>query len=205
MRARRQFAALLLALALLVLVAPGLLTAAEEAHGEEAEHAEGAAGELIFKWINFFLVFGGGGYFAVKPFRRWVAGQRQAIQDQIAAGQAEHRKAEKKLAGIEQRLASLEQEINALRQEAIEGAAAERERIEQAARREATRILATTKAEIDSTGRAARLELRAYAARLAVTLAEQRIRQQLTPQAHAALFEASLRELPASQSGRRPS
>jgi len=190
---------------LAALLVPALVTAAEETHGQEAEHAEGATGELIFKWINFFLVFGGGGYFAVKPFRKWVAGQRKAIQDQIAAAQAERRQAEEKLAGIERRLAGLEQEINALRQEAVESAAAERTRIEEAARREAARILATTRAEIDSAGQAARLELRAFAARLAVTLAEQRIRQQLTPQVHASLFEASVRELPASASEGRPS
>jgi F-type H+-transporting ATPase subunit b len=182
-----------------------MVMAAEEAHGEEAEHGEGGSGELIFRWINFFIVFGGGGYFAAGPFRRWVAAQRQAIQERIAEAQAERRQAEERLAQIEQRLAGLEQEIKALQEEAVENAAAERQRIEDAARREAERIVATAGMEIDSAGQAARLELRAYAARLAVTLAEQRIQERLTPEIHAALFEASLRELRATESEGRPS
>jgi F-type H+-transporting ATPase subunit b len=202
---RRQLAILLLAIGLAALVLPGLVTAAEETHGEEAEHGAGGSGELIFKWINFFIVFGGGGYFAAGPFRRWVAGQRQAIKDRIAEAQTEKRQAEERLAQIEQRLAGLEEEIKALRREAVEDAAAEGNRIAETARREAERILATTVMEIDSAGRAARLELRAYAARLAVTLAEQRIQERLTPKIHAVLFEASLSELPAAEAGGSPS
>lgn len=203
MNRRRLAILLLLAIGLAALVLPGM--AAEETHGEEAEHSGGGSGELIFKWINFFIVFGGGGYFAVRPFRRWVAGQRQSIKDRIAEAQAEKRQAEERLARIEQRLAGLEEEIKALRREAVEDAAAEGNRIAETARREAERILATTGMEIDSAGRAARLELRAYAARLAVTLAEQRIQERLTPKVHAMLFEASLSELPATESEGSPS
>ena len=65
-------------------------------------------------------------------------------------------------------------------------------------------MLATTRAEIESASRGARLELRAYAARLAVTLAEQRIQQQLTPLTHAALFEASLGHIAAPGGSGRP-
>jgi F-type H+-transporting ATPase subunit b len=202
---RRRLAILLLAIGLTALVLPVLATAAEETHGEDAEQGGGGSRELIFKWINFFIVFGGGGYFAVRPFRRWVAGQRQAIKDRIAEAQAEKRQAEERLARIEQRLAGLEEEIQALRREAVEDAAAERGRIAETARREAERVLATTGMEIDSAGRAARLELRAYAARLAVTLAEQRIQERLTPKVHAVLFEASLSELPATESEGSPS
>lgn len=205
MNRRRLAVLLLLAVGLAALVLPALATAAEQTHGEEAEHGGGGSRELIFKWINFFVVFGGGGYFAVRPFRRWVAGQRQAIRDGIAEAQAEKRQAEERLTQIEQRLAGLEEEIKALRREAIEDAGAERNRIAETARREAERILATTGMEIDSAGRAARLELRAYAARLAVTLAERRIQERLTPKVHAVLFQASLSELPAAESERRPS
>ena len=69
--------------------------------------------------------------------------------------------------------------------------------------REASRQAEQRMAEIESTGRAARLELRAYAARLAVNLAEQRIRQRLTPDTHAALFDTFVRGLRAPQAGGR--
>jgi F-type H+-transporting ATPase subunit b len=195
------------AVGLAAYVVPAPVEAQQEETVQEAEHeaepVEAPVSELIFRWINFFVVFGVGGYFLAGPLRRWAAGQRRSIQEQIAEARREREKAQKELEEIERRLEGLEQEIAALRREASDNAAAETQRVHQAAEREGARILATTGAEIDSASRAARLELRAYAARLAVALAEQRIQQQLSPQAHATLFEASLRELAAGTEGRQ--
>lgn len=184
-------------LAALLLAAPLLpaLAATPESQDEHAE--EGATTELVFKWINFFLVFGGGAYFASGLLKRKFAEMRQGIRNEIADARRQREESRQRLAEIEERLARLQQEIEAMRKEAAENAAAEKQRIREAAEREAQRLLATTRAEIDSSARAARLELRAYAARLAVTLAEQRIQQQLTPQAQAALFQAALSDFPA--------
>ena len=189
---------LALALVLLLLIAPALFALAAESGGEQSESSgehSGGTTELIFKWLNFFLVFGGGGYFAAGPFRRAMAAERQAIREQIADAQRQREESRRRLAEIEQRLKGLSDEIEALRREAREGAAAEQVRLRDAAKRESDRVLATARAEIDSAGRAARLELRAFAARLAVTLAEERLRQQLTPQLHAALFQAAVAQL----------
>lgn len=194
---------LALALLLVLLVAPALLAVAAETpaeHGQSAGERGSGNTELIFKWLNFLLVFGGGGYFAAGPFRKWVVTERRAISDQIAEAQHQREESRRRLGEIEQRLAGLAQEVEALRREARENAAAEQVRLREAARRESERVLATARAEIDSAGRAARTELRAYAARLAVTLAEQRLRQQLTPQLHAALFQASVTQLGKSRS-----
>lgn len=184
---------LALLLAALLLAAPLFPALA----AEEGEHAQGGSSELIFKWINFFVVFGGGAYFAGGLLKRKFAEMRQGIRSEIADAHRQREESRQRLAEIEERLARLQQEIEAMRKEAAENAAAEKQRIREAAEREARRLLATTRAEIDSTARAARLELRAYAARLAVTLAEQRIQQQLTPQAQAALFQAALGDFPA--------
>ena len=189
---------LALALVLLLLIAPALFALAAESGGEQSESSgehSGGTTELIFKWLNFFLVFGGGGYFAAGPFRRAMAAERQAIREQIADAQRQREESRRRLAEIEQRLKGHSDEIEALRREAREGAAAEQVRLRDAAKRESDRVLATARAEIDSAGRAARLELRAYAARLAVTLAEERMRQQLTPQLHATLFQAAVAQL----------
>lgn len=191
--------ALLLMLALLAL--PALAAPAAE-EGSEEHAAEGGAAELVFKWLNFLVVFGGGAYFGAGFLKKEFARMRQGIQSQIGEARRQREESQQRLAEIEQRLAGLEQEIESLRREAAESAAAERRRIEEAARRESERVLATTRAEIDSAGRAARMELRAYAARLAISLAEQRLRQQLTPQVHTALFEASLRHIAAGGNGR---
>jgi F-type H+-transporting ATPase subunit b len=181
---KRLTAALLLVLLLAAPLASALAA-------EEGEHAaEGATTELIFKWLNFITVFGALGYLLRQPLQAFFAEQRAAIRSGIEEARKAREESRRRLAEVEGRLARLEQEVAALRAEAAENAAAEKQRIQEAARREAERVLATARAEMESVTRAARLELRAYAARLAVSAAEQEIRQRLTPQTQAALFQA---------------
>lgn len=191
---KRAFAFLLL-LALTTLPALAAESGGED-HGGDTLTA-------VFKWINLITVFGALGWLLRKPMVEFFTGQRAAIQAAINEGREASRQAEQRMAEIEQRLARLDQEVEALRKEAAASAAAEQQRIREAAGREADRILATAQAEIESTGRAARQELRAYAARLAVNLAEQRIRQRLTADAHAALFDNFVRGLGSPQAGGR--
>ncbi|MCI0404233.1 MAG: ATP synthase F0 subunit B [Acidobacteria bacterium] len=191
----RRVLAALLAVALVAL--PAL---AAEGGGEE--HG-GDTLTTIFKWINFLSVFGALGWLLRKPMREFFTGQRAAIQVAINEGRLARQQADQRVAEIEKKLANLGQEVEALRKEATEHAAAEQQRIREAARREAERILATAQAEIESTARAARLELRAYAARLAVNLAEQRIRQRLTSEVHAALIDSFVLGLGSTQAGGR--
>ncbi|MFQ5664734.1 MAG: ATP synthase F0 subunit B [Terriglobia bacterium] len=183
---RRSPLALLLILFLL-LALPVMAAEAEPA-------AEGGTSRLIFKWLNFALVFGGLGYLLRKPIQRFFAGQRAAIRGAIEEAHEARQRSQQRLEEVEQRMARLEHEVEAMRKQAADNAAAERQRIHQAAEREAERILSTTRAEIESATRAARLELRAYTARLAVNLAEQRIPPQLTPEKHAALFQIFIRD-----------
>ena len=186
---------------LLLLTVLALPAAAAEAGGE------GHGGDTlttVFKWVNFFTVFGALGYFLRKPMRDFFASQRAAIQTAVSEGRQARRQAEQRLAEIERRLTRLGDEVESLRQEAAAQATAEQQRIREATRREAERMLATSQAEIESTSRAARLELRAYTARLAVTLAEQRIRQQLTPETHASLFAGFVAGLVAQGREGRP-
>lgn len=154
-----------------------------------AAEAESGSQELLFKWLNFILVFGTLFLVARKPLRRYFADRRHALRASIEESRKLRQRAAEQLAEINGRLARLEQEIAALRQQAAADAAAEQRRIREAAEREAERILATARAEIDSALRAGRLELKAYTARLAVNRAAETIRQRLTPEAHAALFQ----------------
>ena len=78
-------------------------------------------------------------------------------------------------------------------------AAAEEARIRTAAEEESRRIVEGAQAEIESSARVAQRELKAYAAELAVTLAEQRI--QVDPNTDRGLVQKFSREL-ASSNGR---
>ncbi|MFQ5778697.1 MAG: hypothetical protein ACE5IP_11890 [Terriglobia bacterium] len=186
---------------LLILLLLAFPVAAAQAEGEHSK--EGSSTELLFKWLNFFLVFGPAAYFGGPWLKRKFAEIRQGIRAEIESARRQRDSSQQRLAEIEQRLAGLEQEIDALRQEAAANATAEANRIRDTAQREAERLLATARAEIESTSRAARLELRTYMARMTVKLAEQHLQERLTPTAHNALFQSFLSNLATPAAGRQ--
>ncbi|MGB8985474.1 MAG: ATPase, partial [Candidatus Sulfotelmatobacter sp.] len=84
--------------------------------------------------------------------------------------------ARRRLADIEARLMRLDGEIGMMRNAAEKEAAAEEARIRAAAEEDARKMLESTQQEIATAVKAARRELMAYAAELAVGLAEKQIR-----------------------------
>lgn len=171
---------------------------------EEGQHSEDSGLiEYLLKVVNLLVVVGALAYLLRKPMQEFFAARRAAIRAAIQEARQAREQSHERLADIERRLAGLAQEIESMRKEAAQNAAAEKQRIQESAQREAERLLETARAETASAGRAARMELRAYAARLAVNLAEQRIRQQLSPETHAALFRASVEEFHTSSAHRR--
>ena len=83
--------------------------------------------------------------------------------------------ARRKLADIESRLMRLDAEIGAIRDEAEKEGSAEEERIKRAAEEDARKIVASAQQEIAAAAKAARRQLTAYAADLAVGLAQKQI------------------------------
>ena len=107
--------------------------------------------------------------------------------------------ANRRLSDIESRLGRLDTEIEQMKKQAEADMAAEEQRIRAAAEEERKHILASSEQEIEAASRAARRELKAYAAELAVSLAEKRISSdQKTDEA---LVHTFVREL--GKAGRR--
>ncbi len=122
-------------------------------------------------------------------FRERTASIRKTM-DEAQAASAD---ANRRLSEIEGRLARLDQEIGQMRASAEAEAAAEEQRIRAAAEDDSRKIIAAAQAEIESSGRLAQRELKAYAAELAVTLAEQKI--QVDANTDRALVQKFSREL----------
>ncbi len=181
---RRATLLLLLALVLALVALPALAT-----ETEEDEHG-GISQETIFKWINFFTVFGPAVYFGRKPLKAAFDAMRKEIRSEIDEAQTQKRSAEERIAQVEQKLSQLQGETERLRREASEEMAAQLERIRTSIQKEGERISAMAESEIESNRRAAGLQLRAYSAQLAVRLAEENLRKQLDAKAHAALFKS---------------
>jgi F-type H+-transporting ATPase subunit b len=170
--------------------APMLRAQATEAASQGAGETPGEEehGRLLgWMWANFAVLVGGLGYLIYKNAGPYYAGRSRKIRkDLIEAGDL-RKEAEERVAEVERRLANLEVEIASLRAESQREAAAETERLAVQTAAELAKIQARAEQEIAAAGRAARLELKRYAAALAVDLAAQKIRGRMTAEAQDAL------------------
>ena len=93
------------------------------------------------------------------------------------------------------KLTTLEQEVAAFRAHGLEGIGRGSGTVASATRNEAEKIKTAGKAEIEAAERAARMELKALAAKLAVDKAESLVAQQMTPAVQDALINNFVQSL----------
>jgi F-type H+-transporting ATPase subunit b len=184
----------------LVLVAAGilfvlLLAAVGAPAAEQGGHAAAERTTEIFKWINFAIVAGVIIWLGLKKAPVFFGGRAEAISSAISKATNAKAVADAQLREAETRLANLQKEVVELRASAEREAAAEVERLRAATESDAQKIAAAAKAEIEATERAARLELKALAANLAVDGAETLLARQLTPQAQESLISNFVKSL----------
>jgi F-type H+-transporting ATPase subunit b len=164
--------------------------AAEEGRGSATDGAN-----EIFKWINFAIVAA----FLIWLFARklpvWFRGNADKISSAISKATAAKEEAERQVAEAETKLANLKQEIAALQAAAKREAAEEGERIRALAEGDAKKVGIAAQAEIDAAERAARMELKALAAALAVGGAESLLVKQLTPAVQESLVDTFVKSL----------
>ena len=179
---------------------PELMAEEEAAHGEEAAHEEhGEEGEhdnvTAWKALNFVLLAGALIYLLRKPAGRYFASRTEGIRKGIDEATAARQDAEARAAEMERRLQGLEAEIAQLRVKAREEMAAEEERLRAESVQALARIRERAGQEILSTTSHARNELRAEAARLALEMAEQQVRERMTPEVASGLVSSFVNDL----------
>jgi F-type H+-transporting ATPase subunit b len=172
-----------------------LSCAALNAHAAEEAGAAKERATEIFKWINFAIV---------ASLIIWVFGKllppkfrsnAEKISSAITEATAAKAAADRQLREAETKLANLQREVMELRAFARREGASEAERLRALAKSDAQKIFLAAKAEIEAAERAARLELKAIAAKLAVDGAESLLAKQLTPQAQESLVTAFVKSL----------
>jgi F-type H+-transporting ATPase subunit b len=123
-----------------------------------------------------FLVIGGVLVWAARKYLPGAFRDRTAsIQKAMQEAQMASEEARCRLADIESRLMKLDVEIGTMRAAAEKEGAAEEGRIQAAAQEDARKIVQGAEQEIAAAAKAARRELTAYAADLAVSLAQKQI------------------------------
>lgn len=164
--------------------------AAEEGGAPGAEKAQ-----EIFKWINFAIVAGALLWVCLKKAPGFFRGRAEAIGSAITKAGSAKAAADAQLREAETKLANLQKEVAELRAFAERESAAEVERLRAATRSDEQKIAAAANAEIEAAERAARLELKALAARLAVDGAEALLAKQLTAKVQEALISNFVKSL----------
>jgi F-type H+-transporting ATPase subunit b len=159
-------------------------------------HAEEEEGSMdIWKWANFLILAGGLGYLIQKNAGPFFAARSESIRKNLEESLAIRKDAEARAAAVEARLVNLEGDLAALRAEGERDTRAERERMEQQTAAEIAKIQAHSEQEIASAGKAARMDLKRYAAELAIQLAEKKVRDRMTPEAQDSLVQGFVSNL----------
>ena len=175
---------------LVVLLAALSAHAAEESGNTATERAN-----EIFKWINFAIVAGLIAWVFLKLTPPFFRKNAENVSAAIAKATAAKAEADRQLREAEDKLARLEQEVAQLRATAQREAASEGDRLRAITQSDINKVGLAGKAEIEAAERAARLQLKAIAANLAVDGAESLLVKQLTPQAQESLVAAFVKSL----------
>ena len=147
----------------------------------------------IFLIINFLILASALGWVLKKAMPHGFAPRTAEIQKGIEDARKASAEASARLGEIEGRLAKLDTEIAEVRAAAEADFSAEEQRIKAAAEEDAKSVIAAAEQEISAAGRTAQRDLKAFAAGLAVDLAEKKIKvDDATDQALVRGFAAQL-------------
>lgn len=171
-----------------------LTTASKEAAGEEKEEnaefkyngsvlwlsrATGLNKEVaywLFVSLNFAILAGAIYFLTRTGIAAAYRNRTAAIQKGIEEARKASAEANVRLSEIEGKLAKLDSEIDDIRKTAQADFSAEEQRIQKAAEEDARRVIENAQQEIATATRVAQRDLKVYAADLAVSLAEQKIK-----------------------------
>jgi F-type H+-transporting ATPase subunit b len=164
--------------------------AAGEEKDETAEFKQSSSVRLIAKWtgmslqhaywlsvlLNFIVIAAVIIWAGRKYLPGMFSARTAAIQKAMQEAQKASEEARRRLAEIESRLKKLDVEIGMMRDAAEKDAGVEEARIQAAAEEDARKMVESAQREIAAAAKTARRELTAYAADLAVSLAQKQIR-----------------------------
>jgi F0F1-type ATP synthase membrane subunit b/b' len=157
----------------------------------------------LWKFVNLALFIACGFYLHRRfgrPIREALRARSEGIKRELQRAQEERDQALAKLAEVEARFQNLDAEVAAVQEKARVEAEAEKGRLEAATENEIAKMREQATREIESAGKAARHELRRFAAEESVRLAEQILEREIRPEDDARLTSLTVNELGRIQS-----
>ena len=154
----------------------------------------------VWKFFNL-LLFVGLLVFALKKFNLSDAfrTRSESIKAELEKARSERDAALAKLKEVEERLAGLDGQISSIKDKSKAETAAERKRIAQSTQEEISKLSTQAQREIENAAKAARNELRKFAAQESVRLAEELIKREIKPEDDARLMAESIQEMGAAR------
>lgn len=149
----------------------------------------------VWRWLNLLIFITVFVYILRRPVSEAMRARREGIRRDLMRAQEERNAAVAKLEEVEARLARLDAEVKSVREQSEREAAEERERIRTATEEETRKLREQAQREIESAGKAARQQLREFAAEQSVRLAEEMIRRDIKPEDDARLVSLRVEEL----------
>ncbi len=177
---------LLLLMLSLVLSVPAL---AQEHAAQGSEKAgelphEESSAAVVFRWVNFLILFGGLGYLLKKPATEFFETRRRDISEGLNRAKTAQAEAQARMDEIEQRLGKLSTEMASLRVQAEKDSAVERERIVADAKGEVGRIVEQSRQEIERVARSIERDIKENLADKVIDRAGQTLRTEMTQDDH---------------------
>jgi F0F1-type ATP synthase membrane subunit b/b' len=164
------------------------------AEGAEPDPADSTAG-LIFRWLNFLLVFGGIAYLIAKHGGAFFRGNAKEIAASIVEATADKAEADRELHAVEVKIARLDQDVVEMREEARRNWVAESERLHASGQAEIEKIAYAARGELAASERAAHQQVREVAASMAVERAAVLVSSMMNTEIRARMFQSFLGEL----------
>jgi F-type H+-transporting ATPase subunit b len=148
---------------------------------------------ILWEWVNFALLVALFAYFAVKKGGPFFASRAAEIRKGIEEANQIKTESDARISAINSKLGRLDAEIATLRESAAAERRAAEQRLKEDAQREMQRIAAQAEAEIETAGKSERVTLQRYAAKLALELAETKVRARMSVNVEDALVQAFVR------------
>lgn len=152
----------------------------------------------LWKFVNLFLFIAAAVYLHHRfgrPIREALRARGEGIKRELLRAREERDQALARLAEVESRFASLDSEIAKVRERSKAEADAERQRIAVATEQEVAKTREQAKREIEAAGKAARHELRRFAAEKSVRIAEAILEKEIKPEDDVRLTGLNVQEL----------
>lgn len=134
-------------------------------------------------------------YLLKKPLSETFKAKRELIRAELIKAEAERQAALAELTAAESKLARLNAEAASVREKAAQEADAEKRRILEQTEADINKLRSQAQSEIARVSQQARIELRKFSAEESIRLAEEKIKQDITPEKDARLVRDNIQSI----------